>query len=123
MWCYKRPKYLRYRETWCLSTVIRYKTPFVIQGRTLTLDYALGKDVLVNSILGIPIIAEYQLELKFRPYPHISSSILERVFKVELREASNAPLLEEEVNTDMDEDDNEMVKHNISHDTKSFRSP
>ena len=38
--------------------------------------------------MGIPIVNRFQLKLKFRPYSHISSSILERVCKVEYLEAS-----------------------------------
>jgi hypothetical protein len=71
-----------------LSAVIRYKTPFIVNGRAITLDFALGKDISVNSILGFPAITELQLEMRFRPWPHISTSILERVFKVEYREAA-----------------------------------
>ena len=70
-----------------LSAVIRYKTPFVINGKKITISYALGKDVAVNSILGIPTITELQLEYKFSPCAHVTSSVLERVFKVEYNEA------------------------------------
>ena len=70
-----------------LSAVIRYKTPFVVNGRAITIAYALGKDVSVNSILGIPTITELQLEYKFLPCAHITSSVLKRVFQVEYNEA------------------------------------
>ena len=83
-----RSYYLLYWKTWNLSTVIRYKTPFTTNGRAITLDFAICKDVLVKSIMGFPTITEFQFELKCRPYPHISTSILEQVFKIEFRKAA-----------------------------------
>jgi hypothetical protein len=59
----------------------------VVNGRAITIAYALGKDVSVNSILGIPTITELQLEYKFLPCAHITSSVLKRVFQVEYNEA------------------------------------
>ena len=84
-----------------LSAVIRYKTPFVINGRAITLDFALGKDVSVNSILGFPSITELQLVMQFRPWPHVSSPILERVFKVEFREAACGFMAEQDATSDL----------------------
>jgi hypothetical protein len=71
-----------------LSAVIRYKTPFSVNGRTFTIAFALGKDVSVNSIMGLPTITELKLEYTFDPEPHFTSSIIERNFNVELREAA-----------------------------------
>ena len=71
-----------------LSAVIRYKTPFIVDGHAYTIAFALGKDVTVNSIIGLPTITELQLEFRFRPDAHVISSIMERQFRVEFREAS-----------------------------------
>ena len=71
-----------------LSAVIRYKTPFTVDGRAYTIAFALGRDVTVNSIIGLPTITELQLEFKFRPEAHVVSAVMERQFRVEFREAS-----------------------------------
>ena len=70
-----------------LSAVIRYRTPYTISGTPCIIAFALGKDVSVNSIIGIPMITELQLEFRFIPRPHVISTVLQREFQVELLEA------------------------------------
>jgi hypothetical protein len=89
-----------------LSAVIRYKTPFYVKGSPCIIAYALGKDVSVNSILGIPTITELQLEYRFNPQPHIISSILERVFRIEHQEAGCTPVIEDS--------ESAVEKHSVS---------
>ena len=51
-----------------LSSVIRYYTPYKdIHDNRLLFCVALGNDMTVNTILGNPVINQWQLELKFNP--------------------------------------------------------
>ena len=59
-----------------LSSVIRYFTPYKdSNGNRLLLCVALGNDMTVNTILGSPLIDQWQLELKFNPRAVISHKL------------------------------------------------
>ena len=67
-----------------LKAVIRYKTPFLntVTNEPVTLSFALGDDVSVDTIMGLPSIEEFELELHFRPHKQLVSHSLERTFSV-----------------------------------------
>ena len=49
-----------------LSEVVRYRTPYVLNtGEPFILAFALGSDMSVNSIFGLPGIHEARLEPRF----------------------------------------------------------
>jgi hypothetical protein len=102
-----------------LSAVIRYKTPFYVKGIPCTIAYALGKDVSVNSILGIPTITELQLEYRFQPQSHIISSVLERIFRIEHQEASCATEIQ---CPDGEVDSNNEPKQSTAHSIQTSHS-
>jgi len=71
-----------------LTAVIRYRTPFVFSGSKtpVTLSIALGKDVTVDTIFGLPFIASLEMEFRFRPQPCIVAHTIEREFSTVFRE-------------------------------------
>ena len=46
----------------------------------------MGNDISVDTIIGIPTIDEYEIEMRFQPERHITSRILERSFSIVYRE-------------------------------------
>ena len=59
-----------------LSAVITYHTPFQLSnGSKLQLAFALGQDMSVDSIIGIPLIKELKLELRFAPDLFLSHAL------------------------------------------------
>ena len=59
-----------------LSAVVRYHTPFKLpNGSPFILSFALGEDMSVDSILGIPLIKELQMDTSFRTKEIISHSL------------------------------------------------
>jgi len=73
-----------------LKAVIRYHTPFKTEqnGAPLFLSFALGDDITVNSIIGLPFINALELAYHHRPKVHVSSDILERTFTVTFKETT-----------------------------------
>jgi len=71
-----------------LTAVIRYRTPFVHadSGKPVLLSVALGKDVTVDTIFGIPFISSLQMEFRFRPEPMLIAHSIERQFSAIFRE-------------------------------------
>jgi len=71
-----------------LKAVIRYHTPFRIGmcHKPLLLSFALGEDITVNSIIGLPFINSLELAYHHRPTVHVSSDVLERTFSVAFKE-------------------------------------
>ena len=65
-----------------LSAVITYRTPFKLpSGGNMSLSFALGKDMSVDTIIGMPFIKNFQLELRFAPDKFLSH-LLKKEFKV-----------------------------------------
>ena len=67
-----------------LKAVIRYKTPFLYTATNepVVLSFALGDDVSVDTIMGLPSIEELELELHLRPHKQHVSHSLERTFSI-----------------------------------------
>ena len=63
-----------------LCAVIRYRTPFPCKNGFRLLSFALGKDISVDAIIGLPTIMDLELTYTFKPYAHISSDVLQRTF-------------------------------------------
>ena len=70
-----------------LSAVIRYKTPYVhaTTKEPVLLAFALGTDMSVNSIIGLPFILDIELELRVKPILYVAHAI-ESTFKVDFNE-------------------------------------
>ena len=59
-----------------LSAVVTYYTPFKsVSGDTTSLALALGCDMPVDTIIGLPFIKEMKLELKFIPEMFLSHTL------------------------------------------------
>ena len=60
-----------------LSAIIRYNTPFIddITPEPILLSFALGKDMSVNAIVGIPLIRQLRLTLDFDPETIVSHTL------------------------------------------------
>jgi len=73
-----------------LKAVIRYHTPFKTgqDAKPLFLSFALGNDITVNSIIGLPFINALELAYHHRPNIHVSSDILERTFSITFKETT-----------------------------------
>lgn len=65
-----------------LLAVISFHTPFQnsVTNEPVILAFALGDDVSVDIILGIPTINELETEMNFRPTKQVISHILETTF-------------------------------------------
>jgi len=57
-----------------LSAVITYHTPLkeIISGKSVILSFALGADMSVGTIIGLPFIKQMKLELRFDPDRYLS---------------------------------------------------
>ena len=71
-----------------LLAVFTYKTPFVntITNKAISISFALGNDISVDTVIGIPTIDEYEIEMRFQPEQYLTSRILERSFSIVYRE-------------------------------------
>lgn len=70
-----------------LTAVICYRLPYDIgSSNPPKLAFALGKDVAVDTILGIPSIDGLQLELRYHPTKYIFSHILQCGFPIDYKE-------------------------------------
>ena len=72
-----------------LSAIIRYNTPFVddVTLEPIILSFALGKDMTVNAIVGIPFIRQLRLTLDFDPETIVSHT-LRKYFPLKFLETS-----------------------------------
>ena len=69
-----------------LSAVVRYKTPYVLRsGKPFALCFALGSDMSVNSIFGLPGILETALEPRFSKNEFLAHNLRAK-FKICYRE-------------------------------------
>ena len=65
-----------------LSAVVRYKTPYIMRsGKPFKLCFALGADMSVNSIFGLPGILEISLEPRFHKNEFLAHN-LKAKFKI-----------------------------------------
>ena len=70
-----------------LSAVVEYYTPFTsIDGTPITVTIALGNDMSVDTILGIPFLDEIKLELRYSPSRHFFSSMINQSFTANYQE-------------------------------------
>ena len=61
--------------------MVEYYTPFTsIDGTPITVTIALGNDMSVDTILGIPFLDEIKLELRYSPSRHFLSSMINQSF-------------------------------------------
>ena len=59
-----------------LSAVITYHTPFKnADGKDVVLSFALGCDMSVDTIIGLPFIKAMKLELRFNPETFLSHTL------------------------------------------------
>jgi hypothetical protein len=65
-----------------LTAVIRYRTPYQDQtGSPITFSFALGTDVTVNTIFGLPMLCNLDLVISLRANS-LYSSVLDRQFPI-----------------------------------------
>ena len=70
-----------------LSAVIRYHTPYsTIEGKKVFLCFALGADMSVDTIMGIPFIHELSMELRLRPKQQFLAHEIKTSFPVMYKE-------------------------------------
>ena len=101
-----------------LSTVITYHTPFKsVSGDKISLSFALGRDMSVDIIIGLPFIKEMRLELRFSPEMFLSHTLKKEFLLVYIDTALTLP--DEKVI-----DESETTKGvSFKHDVKSTVEP
>ena len=73
-----------------LSAVVTYKTPLRHRssGERITISFALGDDMSVNTIIGLPFIREYKFDMRFYPDERYYSHVANQTFFVIYRTTS-----------------------------------
>ena len=81
-----------------LSAVVRYKTPYFLRsGKAFILCFALGSDMSVNSIFGLPGILEIGLEPRFSKSEFLAHNLRAK-FKICYRETTKTEVKKESNN-------------------------